>query len=127
MLYRMINLRILWILLMAMELFSATSFITKEEYAASLYHNPRGIGCHLCHGESGEGKKIATYHHKGEKKVFAGSAIKKTPFNQFYHHVNSQIDGMPRYYLTDTEIQTLYYYLHREEFKRVAKEYSKTK
>jgi hypothetical protein len=27
---------------------------------------------------------------------------------------------MPRYYLTDTEIQTLYYYLHREEFKRAA-------
>lgn len=108
-----------------MQLYAATSFITKEEYAASLYHNPRGIGCQMCHGEQGEGKKIATYKEEGVKKVFEAKAINKISFTQFYTQLRSKIVGMPRYYLTDTEIQTLYYYLHREEFKRAAKSYSK--
>ncbi|MDD5717785.1 MAG: cytochrome c [Sulfuricurvum sp.] len=96
----------------------AESFITKEEYAAGLYHNPRGVGCHLCHGEAGEGKLIARYKEKGEEKAFIGKPIRKLSFRDFYDKMNSRIIGMPRYYLTDTEIQTLYYYLHREEFQR---------
>lgn len=113
--------RIFLALMCTIHLYGTTSFITKEEYASSLYHNPRGIGCQMCHGESGEGKKIATYKEKGEKKVFEGKPINKITFSQFYQRVNSKIVGMPRYYLTDTEIQTLYYYLHRDEFKRAAK------
>jgi len=101
------------------------SFITKEEYASGLYHNPRGVGCHLCHGEKGEGKLIARYRDKGENKVFAGKPINKLSFHEFYEKVNSRIVGMPRYYLTDPEIQTLYYYLHREEFKRASKQPAK--
>ncbi|HEX5623285.1 MAG TPA: cytochrome c [Sulfuricurvum sp.] len=112
--------RALLALLVTVQIGGAASFITKEEYAASLYHNPRGIGCHLCHGEAGEGRRIAEYKDKGERKVFEGKPINKIPFSQFYHAVNSKIVGMPRYYLTDTEVQTLYYYLHREEFKRAA-------
>ncbi|MDP1785039.1 MAG: cytochrome c [Sulfuricurvum sp.] len=113
--------RALLALLIGVQLYGAATFITKEEYAASLYHNPRGIGCHMCHGELGEGRRIATYKEKGEKKVFEGKPINKISFSQFYHRVNSKIIGMPRYYLTDTEIQTLYYYLHREEFKRAVR------
>jgi hypothetical protein len=113
--------KVVLVLLIALQLYSATSFITKEEYAANLYYNPRGIGCQMCHGESGEGKKIATYKDQGEKKVFEGTPINKITFAQFYTRVNSKIIGMPRYYLTDTEIQTLFYYLHREEFKHAAK------
>ncbi len=63
---------------------------------------------------------IARYRDEGEKKVFAAKPINKLPFRDFYQKINSRIVGMPRYYLTDTEIQTLYYYLHREEFKRAA-------
>jgi len=114
-------------LLIALQLVGATSFITKEEYAASLYHNPRGIGCQMCHGEAGEGRRIAHYKDKGEKKVFEGKPINKIPFAQFYTRVNSKIIGMPRYYLTDVEIQTLYYYLHREELRRAASKYNKSK
>lgn len=105
----------------------AESFITKEEYASGLYHNPRGVGCHLCHGELGEGKLIAKYKDKGVNKVFAGAPINKISFKMFYDKVNGRIVGMPRYYLTDTEIQTLYYYLHREEFRRAAQQPRKTK
>lgn len=114
-------------LLVVSQLYGATSFITKEEYASGLYHNPRGIGCQMCHGELGEGRKIATYKEKGEKKIFQGTPINHTSFVDFYHRVNSKIVGMPRYYLTDTEIQTLYYYLHREEFRRAAKKSSQSK
>jgi hypothetical protein len=114
-------------LCISVQIYAATSFITKEEYAASLYHNPRGIGCHQCHGESGEGKLIARYKEKGLPKVFEGKPIDKISFSQFYQRVNSKITGMPRYYLTDTEIQTLFYYLHREEFRRAAKEPRKAK
>lgn len=63
---------------------------------------------------------VAQYRDNGEKKVFAGPAIRKLSFKDFYEKLNDRILGMPRYYLTDTEIQTLYYYLHREEFKRAA-------
>ncbi len=114
-------------LCISVQIYAATSFITKEEYAASLYHNPRGIGCHQCHGESGEGKLIARYKEKGVAKVFEGKPINSISFSQFYQRVNSKITGMPRYYLTDTEIQTLYYYLHREEFRRAAKQPKKNK
>ncbi len=109
-----------FLLFLTFSLSYAESFITKEEYAAGLYHNPRGVGCHLCHGEEGEGRLIAAYRDKGEKKVFAGNPIRKLPFRDFYQKLNSRIVGMPRYYLTDTEIQTLYYYLHREELNRAA-------
>ncbi len=110
--------RSVFVLVLASFLAHAESFITKEEYAAGLYHNPRGVGCHLCHGENGEGKLIARYKEEGKEQVFAGKPINKLPFKDFYLKLNSRIVGMPRYYLTDTEIQTLYYYLHREEFKR---------
>ena len=119
--------RVLLALCISVQIYAGTSFITKEEYAASLYHNPRGIGCHQCHGEAGEGKLIARYKDKGENKIFEGKQINKLSFTEFYNHVNRQITGMTRYYLTDTEIQTLYYYLHREEFRRAAKEYKKVK
>lgn len=111
-----------FVLFLAFSLAQAESFITKEEYAGGLYHNPRGVGCHLCHGESGEGKLIARYRDKGIAKTFIGKPIKKLSFREFYDKVNSRIVGMPRYYLTDNEIQTLYYYLHREEFQRAAQQ-----
>ncbi len=119
--------RWIFVLFLALAVGQAESFITKEEYAAGLYHNPRGVGCHLCHGETGKGKMIAKYKEEGKEQVFAGKPINKLPFKEFYLKLNSRIIGMPRYYLTDTEIQTLYYYLHREEFKRAANQPRKTK
>lgn len=119
-------LRALLALFIGIQVYGAATFITKEEYAAGLYHNPRGIGCQMCHGESGEGRHIAEYKDKGEKKVFEGKPIDKIPFSLFYQRVRGKIVGMPRYYLTDTEIQTLYYYLHREEFKRAASQRRKS-
>ena len=91
------------------------SFITESEYASQLYHSPRGIGCYKCHGEKGEGKLIATYKHKGEKKSFSPPAINDLNFEQFVVAMSTRQKGMPRYFLTPQEIKTLYVYLHPTE------------
>ena len=114
--------RIFAVLLLTFPLFAADSFITPEEYAQQLYHNPRGIGCHHCHGEAGEGKIVATYKQKKETRVFEGPAIDKVPFETFSRALNSRVRGMPRYFLTGTEIRALYAYLHHETKPTSAKE-----
>jgi len=96
-------------------LFAETTFITPLEYASQLYKNPRGIGCHHCHGSKGEGKLIAKYIHKKEKKTFVGPVINKLNFDTFYKSLNKSQDGMPRYYLTKKEIQALYLYLQESK------------
>lgn len=87
------------------------SFITKDEYATSLYHNPRGIGCNNCHGERGEGALVANYKHKGHYRSFSAPEIRNSDFQTFYKRLNSRVRGMPRYFLTREEIETLYYYI----------------
>jgi len=94
-------------------LFAATSFITDEEYASSLYKNPRGIGCNNCHGDSGKGKLVAKYEQKGVMKNYGGSDITDIGFIDFYEALDTRITGMPRYFLTKDEIEALYRYLHK--------------
>jgi hypothetical protein len=104
----------LWILLPATFLGADESFITPQEYAAQLYHNPRGIGCHLCHGEQGEGRVIAEYVDKGEKKAFTAPPINRIGFDTFDRALNRRLKGMPRYFLTASERRALYWHLHPE-------------
>ena len=96
-------------------IFGDTAFISAEEYATQLYKNPRGIGCHHCHGDEGEGKLVARYKHKGENKTFEGPSINSMEFQIFYRALNERKRGMPRYYLTQKEIKALYLHLHKEE------------
>jgi len=98
-----------------------TSFITPLEYGTQFYKNPRGIGCHNCHGEKGEGKLVATYMHKKEKKTFVGPTINKVDFKTFYKALNERKKGMPRYFLTKREIEALYLFLGQYKDLTVAK------
>ena len=102
---------------------ASSSFITDMEYASQLYKNPRGIGCQHCHGEHGEGKLIANYVHKKEKKSFSGPVINKMSFTAFHQALNDRKRGMPRYFLTKREVQALYLYLqeHNKSKKSNAK------
>lgn len=109
--------RYILFLLIPFYLFAKSSFITPMEYASSLYKNPRGIGCHLCHGESGEGKLVASYMEKKKKKSFRGAVINNINFSRFYNALNERKDGMPRYFLTKKEIQALYFYLQEKQKK----------
>lgn len=89
-------------------------FITKMEYAKMLYVNPRGIGCDECHGKKGEGMIIARYKAKGKPKVLrapAINALKKEIFSQALHKPHKV---MPTYFLTDKEIDVLYFYVTSE-------------
>jgi len=88
------------------------AFITQQEYAAQLYHNPRGIGCHLCHGEQGEGMVIARYKHNGVDKRFETAPITGLDQAGFDRALQREIKGMPHYFLTAKERKTLYTYLH---------------
>jgi len=109
-----------YILLLTFPLFiyAKSTFITPMEYASQLYKNPRGIGCGHCHGDNGEGKLIANYIHKKEKKSFRGPVINNITYREFYKALNSRKKGMPRYFLTKKEIQALYFYLHKNEVKK---------
>ncbi len=99
----------------SLTLFATSSFITPTEYAAQLYKNPRGIGCHQCHGENGEGKLIAKYKHKGIEKSFRGPKINSIEYSDFFKALNKRKRGMPRYFLTTKEIEALYLHLHKDE------------
>ncbi|MDH4943856.1 c-type cytochrome [Sulfurimonas sp. C5] len=104
-------------LILANSLFCESTFITPMEYASSLYKNPRGIGCQKCHGENGEGLLIAKYIHKGKEKEFIGPQINNISFEKFANELSKRKRGMPRYFLTDSEVQALYRYLHRNDKK----------
>lgn len=98
-------------------LHAEVSFITESEYASQLYHSPRGIGCHKCHGEQGQGRLIAKYKDKGVQKSFSPPAINQFDFRSFEKAMKQRQKGMPRYFLTEQEIVTLYHYLHPKEIK----------
>ncbi|MCE3036852.1 c-type cytochrome [Helicobacter anatolicus] len=88
------------------------SFITIEEYGKELYKNPRGIGCIHCHGENGKGKIIAKYKHKNIAKNLIGPDITKLDFKTFKEKTLIDKGVMPKYYLTDTELQAIFSFLH---------------
>jgi len=98
-------------------LHATSSFITPMEYSSSLYKNPRGIGCYNCHGMKGEGRLVATYTHKKKKKEFRGPPINSMLFSDFENSLNRSKKGMPRYYLTKSEIKALYFYLQETKLK----------
>jgi len=105
------------LLILPLYLMSNTSFITEIEYASRLYKNPRGIGCNHCHGDKGEGMLVASYTHKKKKKQLIGPAINKLNLLELYRALNISKRGMPRYYLTQKEIEALYLFLQQDNIK----------
>ena len=87
------------------------SFITDYEYGEMLYNNPRGVSCSECHGASGEGKIIVGYKEDNKQRIISGEDIRKKTLVQMISSVSSYHAIMPRYYLTDKEVQTIYEYL----------------
>ncbi len=100
-------------LLLPLFLFAKSSFITPLEYSSSLYKNPRGIGCHHCHGEKGEGKLIAQYVHDKKKRSFRGPKINSINYDKFRKALDESLKGMPHYYLTKEEVKALFFYLQQ--------------
>ena len=102
--------RYLWLFL-PLTLWSQESFISDYEYGEMLYNNPRGVSCAECHGASGEGKVIVHYKEGKSNEVIRGEDIRKKTLVQMIHSISSYHAVMPRYYLTNKEVQTIYEYL----------------
>ena len=97
------------------------SFITPEEYGKMLYRNPRGIGCHLCHGLNGDGKILGNYTTKrGKVKKLKIPKINNLSYNVFrniFYKKRKRKIVMPTYFLIESEIKTLYQYLQKKKNK----------
>ncbi len=92
------------------------SFISQEEYARMLYQNPRGIGCHKCHGEDGRGMELGRFRDGNVTKVIFAPDITRIDYERFREALRTKRRSlMPSYFLTDYEIKTLYRYLHEDE------------
>ncbi len=91
------------------------SFITQYEYGQMLYRNPRGIGCHHCHGKEGQGTVIAVYEEGGKKVVLRGPDIRKVTPTELKSALEKRYLIMPTYFLTDGEIQALYAYITQKK------------
>ncbi len=96
------------------------SFITKFEYGAMLYENPRGVGCVLCHKKGDKNVVISKYKELNketkelEEKSIIAPAINKVTFEIFLEKMTAdKTDSkvMPTYFLTDDELKSLYYYI----------------
>jgi len=93
----------------------ADSFITKFEYGAYLYDNPRGIGCNRCHGDKAQGKLIAKYKNSEKDKDFLelrGSNIQQISITKLQKALQRPPTIMPTYNLTDQEIEALFIFLN---------------
>ena len=94
-------------------------FITPEEYGKLLYFNPRGIGCHLCHGKKGEGKFIVSYkeYEKNTKNLktykITAPNIQDIKFESFKKYINNtKVNSiMPKYFLTNKELKAIHLFL----------------
>lgn len=79
-----------------------------------LYSNPRGIGCIACHGARGEGSVIAKYKHKGKQLELVAPAINELSKDRFFKALKGTDSVMPKYFLTNNEIEALYFYVTSE-------------
>ena len=87
------------------------SFITQYEYGQMLYNNPRGIGCVHCHGKDGSGALIAKYKDDGKTKSLRGPNIRNKSIKELKKSLFKRHKVMPTYFLTDSEIEALAYFL----------------
>jgi mono/diheme cytochrome c family protein len=100
----------LWMLLPFM-LWGQEDFISHYEYGQMLYANPRGVSCSQCHGKDGEGQMIVEYRDIHGKQVLRGSDIRRDSLAVMINALNSYHEVMPRYYLTDEEVEAIYDYI----------------
>ncbi len=92
----------------------AEDFITDFEYGQMLYQDPHGASCAACHGETGGGTLIGEYtDREGNIITLNGPDIRHTTLEQLRASVHSGKGVMPRYFLTDKEIQTIHAYLQQ--------------
>ena len=93
----------------------AESFINSFEYGEMLYKNPRGIGCDKCHGKYGEGINLGSYQKNNKVIKITAPKISKAQFADIKNSLkfSKKRSVMPEYFLTDSEVEALIYYLRK--------------
>ena len=98
----------------------AEDFISEFEYGQMLYQNPRGVSCVPCHGDRGQGAEIVRYRDaRGRPVILRGPDIRHSTPRKIVEALRSGPGVMPRYFLTDKEIQAIVTYI-REVQRREA-------
>ncbi|NQY21788.1 MAG: hypothetical protein HRT40_10870 [Campylobacteraceae bacterium] len=91
------------------------SFITKYEYGAMLYKNPRGVGCIKCHKNTRKKEVFVKYFdRKNIEKIIIIPPISKLTYKQFSKVLRAKKNSsliMPTYFLTTDELRSLYFYI----------------
>jgi len=101
-----------WLLVCTIFALSKEDFISEFEYGQMLYKNPRGVSCAKCHGELGEGAYIASLINEDNIKInFYGPDIRPLNLKTFKNAIFSGGRIMPKYYLTNKEIEAIYKYI----------------
>ena len=93
---------------------ASEDFISHYEYGEMLYNNPRGVSCSQCHGKDGAGSTIVEFRDIHGKQAIKGSDIRNESLHSMIKSVNNYHEIMPRYYLTDEEVETIYDYLQKK-------------
>ena len=97
---------------------NAEEFMSHFEYGQMLYNNPRGVSCAKCHGVKGEGGTIASYIQEDGTKVDLPSPnIIHISLQQMIKALNAEHKIMPKYYLTNDEIKTIYDFIKKSNEK----------
>lgn len=87
-------------------------FISDFEYGQMLYKDPRGVSCASCHGKLGEKTFIVSYKDdNGSKREFYAPDIRNLNYEKFKKALEKGGKIMPRYYLTNKEMETIYKYV----------------
>ncbi|MDX9744457.1 MAG: hypothetical protein RBT59_11595 [Arcobacteraceae bacterium] len=110
------------------------SFITSYEYGKMLYNNPRGISCAKCHGQDAKGLTLSKFKHRTKDKVYnceiKTEDITTVSLGDFKAKLDPDIletkvkidksdvckkmiygNTMPKYFLTQNEQESIYYYV----------------
>jgi mono/diheme cytochrome c family protein len=97
-------------------LICAEDFISHYEYGQMLYNNPRGVSCKKCHGKAGKGGIISSYKNsEGKLETITAPNITNISLPDMIKALNSTHKIMPKYYLTNQEIKTIYDYIQESK------------
>jgi len=94
--------------------------ISIYKYGELLYNEPRGIGCHKCHGKFGGGRIITSYLDKKGKKIYIKAPrinnIELSKFRFTLEKGSQKSLIMPIYHLTEDEIESIYHYINKQGY-----------
>ena len=102
----------IFIVTFLLSLIHCEDFISEYEYGQMLYKDPRGVSCASCHGTVGESTFIASFKNEDNTtRDFYSPDIRKLDLKSFKKALDRGGRIMPKYYLTDKEVEAIYKYI----------------